>query len=200
MKKKLLSAVVLCALGFVGCGDDSDGGTPPPDSQKFTTADGIRTYLDGKAMLMEGANIPSHPNGFSEDLELGAVSQCYEKVQMTNSGGNFTVNSSLATVRADGCDHVFAKSQSFTSTAVLIENVQGNAECFDITITFVGFKQVGRGMLSADGKKLTLELFFEGQAVGATCASGGVGASTVVLNKQAFTGDAKQVYMVSAAQ
>ena len=28
MKKKLLSAVVLCALGFVGCGDDSDGGNP----------------------------------------------------------------------------------------------------------------------------------------------------------------------------
>lgn len=200
MKKKLLSAVVLCALGFVGCGDKPEEGTPPTGSLKFTTADGIRTHLDGKTMLMEGANIPSHPNGFSEDDDLGAVSQCYEKVQMTSSGGNFTVNSSLATVRADGCDHVAARSQSFTSTAVLVENVKGNAECFDITITFVGFKQVGRGMLSEDGKKLTLELFFEGQAVGATCAAGAVGASTVVLNKQPFTGNAKQVYMVSAGQ
>jgi hypothetical protein len=200
MKKKLLSAVVLCALGFVGCGDDSDEGTPPPPpgTQKFNTADSIRTYLDGKSMLMEGANIPSHPNGYSEDLNLGSASQCFEKVQMTHSGGNFTVNSKLATVRADGCDHVGAGSQTFTSTGVLIENVKEDASCFDITITFVGFKQVGRGMLSADGKMLTLELFFEGQAVGATCSAGAIGASTVTLNNAPFTGNAKQVYTVSA--
>ncbi|MDC0712134.1 hypothetical protein POL68_26950 [Stigmatella sp. ncwal1] len=199
MKKKLMSAVMVCALGFVGCGDDDEGPTPPP-ATKFNTADSIRTYLEGKSMLMEGGNIPSHPNGFSEDVNYGSASQCYEKVLMTNSSGNFTVNSTLATIRADGCDHTASGSQSFTSTGVLIENVKEDASCFDITITFVGFKQVGRGMLSQDGKMLTLELYFEGQAVGATCAAGAVGASTVTLNKAPFTGNAKQVYTVSAGQ
>ncbi|ADO68090.1 hypothetical protein [Stigmatella aurantiaca] len=201
MKKKLLSAVMVCALGFVGCGDDEEEGPPPPPATKFNTADSIRTYLDGKSMLMEGENIPSHPNGYSEDVNYGSASQCYQKVMMTNSGGNFTVNSTLATIRDTGCDHnAVSGNQSFTSTGVLIENVKEDASCFDITLTYVGFKQVGRGVLSQDGKTLTLELYFEGQASGATCTTGAVGASTVTLNKAPFTGNAKQVYMVSAGQ
>ncbi len=60
MKKKLLSAVVLCSLGFVGCGDDTEE-PPPPTVPKFDTADNIRNYLDGKKMLMEGGEHP-HPS------------------------------------------------------------------------------------------------------------------------------------------
>lgn len=206
MKKKLLSAVVLCALGFVGCGDETDP-NPQPTVPKFNTESNIRTHLEGKKLLMEGANIPSHPNGFDEDVNYGSASQCYQKVEMNVANGNFQVTSTLGTLRdapAVGnkgtCDHAVAAGNplNFTSTASLIENVKDDASCFDISITYTGFKQVGRGSLSEDGKTLTLEIFFEGQAVGATCAAGAVGSGNITLNKAPFTGNAQQVYTVSA--
>ncbi|MBN1203976.1 MAG: hypothetical protein JXB05_03500 [Myxococcaceae bacterium] len=198
MKKKLLSAVMLCALGFVGCGGDDDIIKPPP-VPKFDTAENIRNYLDGKSLLMEGANIPSHPNGFNEDVDYGAYTQCYQKVQMSVSGGNFNVTSTLGTVRNGACDHdAVSGTQNFLSTAVLIENVKADASCFDISVSYNGFSQVGRGKMSEDGKTLTLELYFGGQASGATCEAGAVGSQTVTLNTQAFTGNAQQVYTVSA--
>jgi nitrous oxidase accessory protein NosD len=52
--------------------------------------------------------------------------------------------------------------------------------------------------MSADGKTLRLELFFEGAAVGADCASGAVGAKTIKVGGNAFTGNATQVYTISA--
>lgn len=206
MKKKLLSAVVLCALGVVGCGDDVDQ-NPTPSVPKFDTADNIRTYLEGKALLMEGNSIPSHPNGLDEDVNYGSATQCYNKVEMKFASGNFAVTSTLGTLRdapttlsRGTCDRAtVSNTQSFTSNTVAIENVSADASCFDITISYTGFKQVGRGNMSADGKTLTLELFFEG-ATGANCAAGAVGSSTVQVNGAAFTGDAKQVYAVSVAQ
>ncbi len=199
MKKKLLSAVVLCALGFVACGDDTE--TPnPPAVPKFDTADNIRNYLEGKKLLMEGSNIPSHPNGYDEDVNYGSATQCYQKVEMVVASNNFQVTSTLGTQEQGMCDHTKAMGTplTFTSTAVLIENVKADATCFDISITYPSFKQEGRGSLSADGKTLTLEIFFETQASGATCEAGAVGSSTVTLNQEAFTGNAKQVYTVSA--
>jgi hypothetical protein len=59
---------------------------------------------------------------------------------------------------------------------------------------------VGRAKLAGDGKTLTLEIFFENQAVGANCAAGPVGSRTVKLNNVDFTGNARQVYSVSASQ
>src|SRR5688572_4935687 len=87
MKKKLLSAVVLCALGFVGCGGD-DGGNQPPPVPTFNTADAIRNWVEGKKLVMEGANIPSHPNGYDEDVNYGSATQCYTKVEMNVASGN----------------------------------------------------------------------------------------------------------------
>jgi hypothetical protein len=206
MKKKLLSAVVLCALGFVGCGDDTD--TPPqPTVPKFDTADNIRNYLEGKKMLMEGANIPTHPNGFDENLDLGPNSQCYNKVEMNVAGGNYAVSSTPGTLRnvnqttkIGTCDNAAANgsAQTFTTNAVLIEKVKADATCFDVLFTYTSFKQVGRGSLSADGKTLSLELFFENQAVGATCDSGAVGSGNITHLGKPFTGNAVQVYTVSA--
>ena len=72
MKSKLLSAVMVCALSFVACGGDDDT-TPTPSVPKFDTADNIRNYLEGKTLLMEGANIPSHPSGYDENLDFGRV-------------------------------------------------------------------------------------------------------------------------------
>ena len=207
MKKKLLSAVVLCALGFAGCGDDTDDQPKPPVVPKFDTESNIRTWLEGKKLLMDGANIPSHPNGYDEDINYGSASQCYVKVEMAVANNNFQVTSTLGTIKnapAVGnkgeCDHATPAGNplNFTSTTSLIENVKADASCFDISITYTGFKQVGRGSLSADGKTLTLELFFEGQAVGATCAAGAVGSGNISLRGAPFTGDARQVYTVSA--
>lgn len=208
MKKKLLSAVVLCALGFAGCGGDDTNTPPAPVVPKFDTEGHIRTWLDGKKLLMEGANIPSHPNGLDEDVNYGSATQCYTKVEMVVANNNFQVTSTLGTLKnapAVGnkgeCDHATANGSplSFTSTVSLIENVKADASCFDITITYTGFKQVGRGSLSEDGKTLTLELFFEGAASGANCAAGAVGSGNITLKSgAAFTGDARQIYTVSA--
>lgn len=204
MKKKLLSAVVLGALGLLGCGGTDTPQTP--SVPKFDTADNIRNYLEGKTLTMEGDNIPSYPNGYDEDVNYGASSQCYQKVQIKVAGGNFHVSSDLATLRDASaplskgtCDHAaISGAQSFDSTSFLVENVAADANCFDITVSYNGFSQVGRGKISADGKTVTLELFFSTQATGNTCADGAVGAQTVTLNKNPFTGNAQQVYAVSA--
>jgi hypothetical protein len=206
MKRNLLSALVLCALGTVACGGE-DTTPQQPAVPKFDTADNIRNYLEGKKLVMEGANIPSHPNGYDEDVNLGQATQCYQKVEMTVTGGNFAVNSVVGTLRdaptvgsKGTCDHTVAAGNplSFTSTAVLIDKVKADATCFDVSFTYPSFKQAGRGSMSADGKTLTLELYFENQAVGASCESGAVGSPTVTLNKAPFTGNAQQVYTISA--
>ncbi|MFL5347748.1 MAG: hypothetical protein ACJ8AT_23415 [Hyalangium sp.] len=206
MKKKLLSAVVLGALSLVGCGGNDTTTPQTPSVPKFDTADNIRNYLEGKALVMEGTNIPSFPNGYDEDVNYGAATQCYQKVQITVSSGSFHVSSNLATLRdapavfnKGTCDHEAVSGvQNFDSTAVLIENVAADASCFDISVTYPGFKQVGRGKLSADGKQITLELYFEGKATGNTCKDGAVGSQTVTVNGQPLAGDAQQVYAVSA--
>jgi uncharacterized lipoprotein NlpE involved in copper resistance len=196
MKKKLLSAMMLCTLGLVGCGEEHDHDHDHDTEVKYNTADKVKTYLEGKTMVMEGANIPSHPNGFSEDVNYGSATQCYNKVTMRMAGGNFSVTSTMATVQDTGCDHVAAGELSFTSTAILVENVKADGSCFDITVTYNGFSQEGRGQISQDGKTAKLELFFSGQATGHRCAAGTVGAQTVTLNSNAFTGNAVQTYTI----
>jgi hypothetical protein len=202
MKKQLLSAVMLCTLGVVGCGEEPTG--PGTDTgPKYNTADKISTYLEGKTMVMEGANIPSHPNGFSEDVNYGAATQCYVKVTMTVAGGNYRVISDQGTLRdnaagAKECDHAAKSGQTdFTSSGVLIENVREDGSCFDVTYTYPSFKQVGRGQISQDGKTLKLELFFENQATGSRCANGDVGAAGVIVNTVPLaTGAAVQTYTI----
>lgn len=203
MKKQLLSAVVLCALGVVGCGDETSG--PPTDTgPKYNTADKIATYLEGKTLVMSGDNIPSHPNGYDEDVNYGQATQCYKSVTMAVAGGKYGVTSVLGTLRdaptvgARGtCDHDNSPGQlSFESTAVLIENVAEDGSCFDVTYTYPSFKQEGRGQVSQDGKTLKVELYFENQATGSRCASGAVAAKTVTLNGASFTGNAVQTYTI----
>lgn len=215
--KKTTLVCSLAALGLVACGmpmptTDAgvDAGTTTTDAgtqmNDFSTSAKISAYLEGKTMVMTGTDIPSHPNGFSENINFGANTQCYNKVSISTLAGNFQVVSDLGTFNstpdagaAGMCDRA-TKSNTvmFTSSALLIENVSNNGECFDITSTYTGFSQQGRGKISADGKTVTLELFFA--ATGHRCADGAVGATGVQLSTQGgpvpFTGNAKQVYRI----
>jgi hypothetical protein len=196
MKKQLLSAVMLCALGVVGC-DPVEPTPVDPNKQ-------VATKLEGKTLVMEGANIPSHPNGYNEDMNLEGGTQCYSKTTMVVGNGTYTVTSILGTLRdapkrfdVGTCDHETAASTlQFTSTAVSIENARADLSCFDATFTYGTLSQSGRGSLSADGKTLKLELFITGQATGNRCADGEVGAATVTLNGSPFTGNAVQTFIV----
>lgn len=209
MKKQLLSAVMLCTLGLVGCpgpnnnnpdaGTGSDAGVEP----KYNTASKIFTYLEGKTMVMQGDNIPSHPNGISENLLFDPSTQCYNKVTMTMAAQNLSVTSVRAVVEGatnpgdiGDCnrDNIRDTLAPFTSTVVNIENVKEDGSCFDITATYNGFSQSGRGMITEDGSTVNLELYFS--ATGHRCADGAVGAPTVKLNGADFTGDAVQTYIV----
>ncbi|ATB30159.1 hypothetical protein [Melittangium boletus] len=210
MKKQLLSAVVLCALGLVGCGVEDPPTTPTPtnpnDGPKYNTQAKINAALAGKTLVMTGADIPSFPNGYDEDINYGQATQCYQSVTMTVEGEQlYKVTSVLGTLLnapkvgdKGECDHDAVLTQlEFTSTAVLLENVKADGSCFDVTYTFPGgVVQEGRGQVSQDGKTLKLELFFVNQATGHRCADGAVGASTVILKGAPFTGNAVQTYTI----
>jgi hypothetical protein len=204
-----LSAVAMSACGAMTPTNDAgnnptDAGADAGTGNDYSTPAKISAHLEGKTMVMTGNDIPSHPNGFNENYNFGANTQCYNKVSIATLAGNFQVTSDLGTFNsipdagiAGMCDRTTkANTASFTSTAVLIENVRNNGECFDITATYTGFSQQGRGSISADGKTVTLELFFA--ATGHRCADGAVGASGVQLSTMngpvPFTGNAKQVY------
>ncbi|MCP3136781.1 hypothetical protein [Pyxidicoccus xibeiensis] len=203
MKTKLLSAVMLCTVGLAGCGDDGEA-----VETNLNTQSGIMTFLEGKTLVMEGASIPSHPNGVNEGTNFGASSQCYQKVTMSVMGGNFKVDSIPGTIegapntgQTGTCNPELPKNAlSFTSTNVLMENVATGGTCFDVVFTYPSFKQVGRGSFSADRKTLSLELFFENGATGANCEAGPVGSKTVNIVFQGqsapFTGDAVQKYTI----
>lgn len=201
------SVLVLGCLGslVVACGGEEITTTPPTtNTAKFSTANKITAHLDGKTMTMEGNNIPSHPNGFDENANFGANSQCYQNVVMTQQAGRIHVVSNLGTVEGAAAGAVgtcnkdlFSAKLEFDSTAVLIENVKDNGGCFDFNITYAGFAQEGRGSISADGNTLILELFFGGRAAGHRCADGAVGSQTVTLMGAMFTGDARQTYAIS---
>lgn len=221
MKQILLLCAVVAVGALAACGSTMtpDGGTGGGTAtgggsgstgggsgNDFSTSTLILAHLEGKTMTMEGADIPTHPNGFSENIYFGSSTQCYQKVAIATLAGQFNVTSNLGTLNAnaDGgavgmCDRATQSgTASFTSMSVLIENISNNGECFDITATYNGFKQEGRASISADGKVFTMELFFS--ATGHRCADGAVGAATVMLPSMAgpyaFVGDAKQVYRI----
>jgi hypothetical protein len=232
MKKLFATMVVLASMGFVAaCGSTSTtdggtgGGTATGGGSGGGTADAgtgggtgggsglslgtsslIFAYLDGKTFDMTGTNIPTEPNGFNENLNLGAATQCYNDVTITEASQNFTITSKLGTLQnkpADGsivggtCDRTTVSSTyPATSTLVNITNVKNNAECFDIDITFNGYGQEGRGSISADGKTLKLELYFSTQATNMRCADGNPGTTGVMLKGAAFTGNSVQTYVL----
>lgn len=197
---------IALSLGLLACGGEDivvNGGGQ--GTERFGSASKLSAYLDGKTLTMQGASIPSHPNGYDEHVNFGQATQCYHRVTMTPLAGRYHVASELGTLMdapnpgtRGRCEREAMSAElSFDSTAALIENVRGNGACFDFTITYPGFGQEGRGSISADGATLVLELFFKDQAIGHRCGDGDVGAPTVTLSQAAFTGDARQTYAVT---
>jgi hypothetical protein len=206
MKKTLSSAMLLCALGLAGCGEEA---TPDPivdDKPKLDSQSNILAFLEGKTLVMAGANIPSHPLSLDEDIDWGSATQCFQKVTIGVGGSNFHVNSVPGTIRnstgigqaGSTCDHDAAQNALvFDSKAVTLSNITAGGSCFEVLVDYGSFKQEGRASFSSDAKKLSMELYFEAKATGWRCADGAVGAKTVSVSGKPFTGDAVQVYEIS---
>ena len=75
----LLAPVVAIAL-LAACSDDNGNG-PKPDASAdgagggYNTVAKINAFLEGKTMVMEGSDIPSHPLGYDENTNFGAATQ-----------------------------------------------------------------------------------------------------------------------------
>lgn len=197
MNKKL-PLILLAILAVSACGDDDDASGNGGSGLDLATSAQILAFLEGKTLLMEGADIPTEPNGFNENFDFGAQSQCYNRSTIAVTGGQFNVTSQLGTITNMMCDRdtVAGQAGPFVSTNVTVSNVMDNANCFDIDVAYTGFGQEGRARISADGQTVDMELFFMGQATGHRCANGAVGSSGITLNGMPFTGNAVQVYRV----
>ena len=189
--------------GGTGGTGGATGGTGGGMAVVLDTPEKINAYLEAKTLTMTGDQIPSHPNGFDENTNFGSATQCYSKVAISIMAGTWNVTSDLGTLNdapnqgdVGTCDHAtVANTVMFSSTAVAVENV--TESCFDITVTYNGFSQEGRGAFSTDASAIDLELYFGGQAAGHRCADGAVGDMTVKLNGADFTGNAVQSYSIA---
>jgi hypothetical protein len=191
--------------GGMGGGIGGMGGEGPGETGDVTSVSKIEAFLEGKTLTMAGADLCSHPNGFDANANLGQATQCYNSVAISVLAGRWTTRSVLGALEgaADVGDvgtcntTVEGAPLEFASTAVLINNVSGNGECFDVTATYPGFGQEGRGRIAPDGQTVFFEFYFKDTAIGHRCADGPVGdISTVSVNDAPFGGDAVQVYRV----
>lgn len=195
------------ALFAAACGSDPGFSETEPSGSDVAldTPAKIEGYLDGRKLTMEGPGIPTHPNGFLADVNLEQATQCYHRVEMLLSGANFKVTSALGTLNnapnkgdVGECDEAAASNElSFSSVTHAIENIQGDAECFDFTVSYAGFSQEGRGSINEDGTELRLEIFFKDQATNMRCADGPPGTPGIQLNGAPFQGNAVQIYAIA---
>ena len=208
MKKMLVVAALAVVGAFVSCGTTS---TPDAGSLDFSTGTKILAHLEGKTMVMQGADIPNSPLGFNQNLNFGLNTQCYNKVKIDVLGGNFAVTTNVGqfTPGGDGgvgqvgvCDTSVAVGSplQYTSSAVLFQNVTDNGGCFDADLTYTGFAQEGRGKISQDGTTVTLELYTSGRATNIRCANGPVGTigadGGVKVLGSTLLGNSQQTYRV----
>lgn len=184
---------------------NADQGVDAPLANPYNSVSAVSNFFDGKTVVMEGDAIPDSPQGYDENKNLGLLTQCYHKVTgELKPGPIMAVTSELGTLvgapnagDVGNCDRTATENTvNFETTAILIENVAADGSCFDITLTYVGFAQEGRGMITADGKTMKLEVYFKEQATNHRCVDGPPGSSGVTVNGAAFTGDAVQVYTV----
>jgi hypothetical protein len=197
-----------------GAAGGAAGGSAGGTALQLNTSQRILNFLEGKTLTMEGANIPTHPNGFNENVNFGANSQCYQRTIIRVRNAEFQVTSTPATINSlDGgtlmvgqvgrCDRTMRGPMdvSFTSMGVTVANVQGNATCFDVDVNYGTFRQEGRATINAAGTEIIMELFFQNGAVNHRCSNGAVGSGginqVVMGNMIPFMGNAQQKYVIS---
>jgi hypothetical protein len=198
--------------GTADAGAAMDGGSIDSGIDLSTGAK-VLAYLEGKTMVMEGDDIPPFPHGYSENMNLGSVTQCYHQTSILAFDDSWTLMSQLGTLQnaptlysLGTCDRTTASTSlaPYSSTDILVDHVQGNADCFDITTTFTGFMTEGRGKISVDGTTVTLEIYFAGKAANHRCINGAVGTGVLFVTHQAdggvsttaFAENAQQVYRI----
>lgn len=100
----------------------------------FNTVAAVKAFFDGKTVVMEGSNIPTHPQGANENMNLGpAATQCLHKVTIKlNEAPQMVVTTELGTLNGaptvgsvGTCDRTTKLGEpfAFTTTSVVIENV-----------------------------------------------------------------------------
>lgn len=228
LRRRRVALLAVCAVALCACEGDpiyvytgeGDAGPPPepdtpepsaqpepePEGSDFNSVAKVESFLEGKTLLMTGDDLCSHPNGFDANANLGQATQCYHSVELSVLAGRWTTRSVLGALEGAAdvgdvgtCDtDAEGAPLEFASTAVLIANVAPDGSCFDVTATYPGFGQEGRGRVVDGGATVLLEFYFKDTAVGHRCADGAVGDTTNVrVNDAPFTGDAVQVYTVS---
>lgn len=187
----------------------SDAGVDAGLTMDFSTGRKILASLESRTLIMTGADIPTHPFGLDETTALNANTQCYRAITTRVMSGAFntTVEAGLLTSLDGGarCDHTTTTATTtFASTDVLLDNVQDNGRCFDITVNYGTFSEEGRGSMAPDGTAVTLELYFGGKALFHRCEDGPVGSRSVRLaigsagqgRVVPLAGDSLQVYRI----
>jgi hypothetical protein len=205
--KKMLVLAAMAVSGAFACG--STGGNDA--GLDFSTGTKILNHLEGKTMVMQGADIPGYPLGFNANINYGASTQCYNQVSIAVGSGNFGVTTKLGSFAPGGdgglyqvgvCNTATAAGSplSYTSSAVLFQNVANNGECFDVDLTYTGFSQEGRGSIAADGHTVVMELYASGRATNIRCVNGNPGTigadGGVKVLGATLAGDSRQTYRV----
>ena len=68
--------------GSSGTGGGSSGTGGGTTAVQLDTVARVQAFLEGKKLVMEGANSPSHPNGLNENVYFGASTQCLSLIHI----------------------------------------------------------------------------------------------------------------------
>ncbi|MEL6546408.1 MAG: hypothetical protein AAFQ82_17410 [Myxococcota bacterium] len=198
MKQKLmlLAGATALVLSLAACGDDEETDNTNTNNNNnnsqaldFSSQTAILSFLDGKTMVMEGANVPA-------GLKI-PITGCIDRTEIDIVSETLTVTSDVGAVVGDACDFTsVSTADSFVSTAVSFTNVASDGSCFDVEITYPGLAQEGRGAINADGTEFLFEVFAVNTFGGIRCSDGNPGDDTVTFGGNATPTDVLQTYVI----
>jgi hypothetical protein len=189
MNRAATWSVLICVVLNGGCSGSSDPDTDP-ERVELLAPPAIYEYLKGKEILQAGSDVPPYPNGVSQnDACLSSVT-----LQFLAAAGQWSVVVRLGTVNSGVCNqNIVSQTLPPFADTFIIANVRGDATCFDIDIE--NANQSGRGSISADGTRISWEIYANALNPGGhRCANGDLGAAGVSLQGAPFSGNAIQVW------
>src|SRR5262245_48501328 len=101
----LLNAAMLCIFcGAASCQIDDvyiyrDAGVRVGSAPEVATVGDVYGLLESKTWMMAPADIPSHPNGYDQNINYGQATQCLHEASMIVQNRSFTINSTLGTLK-----------------------------------------------------------------------------------------------------